>query len=192
MHKRGRQKDVGAASLSGSAIERHEGHHSSVARRCHTAQWWLITKFSSQIMRHMRAPSWPRQWFSFFFFPPRFCYATRVRIRSLCASPYSPVPRKWQNSDFGHGRSRRGTNLFSSLKRKTKNKMKSPSIYAKHYRFHLGRWLPILKQRTEANISSALSASPSPATTRGRLLKNDFSWACHRLVPQLFISSVNH
>lgn len=55
-------------------------------------------------------------------------------------------------------------------------------IDMKHYRFHLGWSPPILKQRTEANISSMLSAPASPAMMRGRLLKNDFSWACHRLV----------
>lgn len=55
-------------------------------------------------------------------------------------------------------------------------------IDMKPYRFHLGWFPPILKQRTEANISSMLSATASPAMMRGRLLKNDFSWACHRLV----------
>lgn len=56
-------------------------------------------------------------------------------------------------------------------------------INMKHYCFHLGWSPPILKQRTEANISSMLSAPASPAMMRGRLLKNDFSCACHRLVP---------
>lgn len=56
-------------------------------------------------------------------------------------------------------------------------------IDMKHYHFHLGWSPPILKQRTEANISSMLSATASPAMMRGRLLKNDFSCACHRLVP---------
>lgn len=55
-------------------------------------------------------------------------------------------------------------------------------IDMKHYRFHLGWSPPILKQRTAANISSMLSAPASPATMRGRLLKNDFSCACHWLV----------
>lgn len=44
-------------------------------------------------------------------------------------------------------------------------------------------WAPtILKQRTQRNISFMLSAPASPATMRGRLLKNDFSWGCQRLV----------
>lgn len=41
---------------------------------------------------------------------------------------------------------------------------------------------PILKQRTEANISSTLSAAASPSVMRGRLLKNDSSRACRSLV----------
>lgn len=61
-------------------------------------------------------------------------------------------------------------------------------IDVKHYRFHLSRSPPILKQRTAANISSMLSAPASPAMTRGRLLKNDSSRACHRLVLRYLFS----
>lgn len=62
------------------------------------------------------------------FFLFYFCYAMRIRIRSLalCVTVFSSFQEN-ANSDFGHGRSRRGTNLFLSSRRKTKKKKKPAS-----------------------------------------------------------------
>lgn len=55
-------------------------------------------------------------------------------------------------------------------------------LYEKMLSFPSGLVSPILKQRTEANISSTLSAAASPFVMPGRLLKNDSSRACRSLV----------
>lgn len=108
----------------------------------------------------------------------RYCLVSRKHILSLwCIEHWrSPLsPKKHGCVSKKHC----GLNLSSACVWVSCPK----HIDMKHYRFHLGWSPPILKQRTEANISSMLSAPASPAMMRGRLLKNYFSCACHRLVP---------
>lgn len=160
-------------------IEQHEGYHSSVTYQCHTAQWWLITKFSTWTMRQTRAP----------VLVLRF-YMIKINIHSSVVHDILWFPGKCALTSSAKAlqmpRSHRGSNLLTCLSLSSK--------------MHLHETLSFPSGPVSSHIKTknrgkyfiyAVSANVSRHDA-WQIIEKWFLMSLSQTRPMLFIFSVNH